>query len=50
MISPSILVEDLQIHFNTYAKELLDPDAVQFRNNFEARFDADNQWPKMVSS
>lgn len=50
MISPSILVEDLQIHFNTYAKELRDPDAVQFRKNFEARFDADNQWPKMVSS
>jgi hypothetical protein len=50
MISPSILVEDLQIHFNVYSKELLDPKAIEFRTNFELRFDVDNQWPRLASS
>jgi hypothetical protein len=42
IICPDRLVQDLDIRFHTYAAELRNPQNVELRKNFEARFDYDN--------
>jgi hypothetical protein len=41
-ISPDRFVEDIQIRFNIFTEELLNPKNVNLRENFEKRFDSDN--------
>ena len=42
MISPTILLEDLEIHFRSLAEALRDPSNSRLRSNVEQRFDHDN--------
>ncbi|MFA9406905.1 MAG: hypothetical protein ACERKX_13930 [Anaerolineales bacterium] len=45
MISPSILANDLKIFFSAFAEALRDPGNTSLRENFEKRFDLDNNSP-----
>ena len=42
VIAPDTLVDDLTIHFRSFAKQLRDPNQQTFRTDFEERFDFDN--------
>lgn len=43
VIDPDRFVEDIAIRFNIFAQELRNPENIELRRNFEARFDHDNE-------
>jgi len=50
VIAPDTLVDDLLVHFRSYATRLSDPSEQILRANFERRFEYDNTLPVQDSS